>query len=562
MLDPEMVDVGRLLGIHTAKQHGPSVPAVMEHAVVPGEAPPLERGVDFATGRIAVLFVVLAAITSIPILLDSWPPLADYINHLARMHVIATVDSDPDLARFYQIDWQVIPNLMMDLVVPTLSRIVNIYLAGQFYTIMSFVLILSGTFALNRQLYGHWSMLPLIAFPLLYNTVFLVGTMNYVFGIGLSLWALAAWAALRERAMTLRLAVSTLIVFLLFFCHLFSVGVYAIGVLAFELQRLLVLRAGKPLSYLSRSRADRRPSAFVDFVAGGVPFLLVLPLLLLSPTWGLRGTIAWQLAGKLDGLLFAIEVYSRFATCFLSAIVAIAIVWGIWWRVLQFHLFGWLLLAVGGVIYLALPRVMFDTQMADQRLPISLAFMIVACAHLNLRHDVVRRAFASVLVVLVAVRVFEVQSVWGELSPITTSFRQSVRHIDRGAKVLVAYADQGNGDDVRGLGLMHAACLAIIERSALVSTAFTVVGKQIMHVRGDYRARVDTEDGTPPSMKQLLQAVEQTDGVQLGYWARWTADFDYLYVLFTESDYENPDPARLIPIYTGNRFVLYQISGP
>jgi hypothetical protein len=281
-----------------------------------------------------------------------------------------------------------------------------------------------------------------------------------------------------------------------------------------------------------------------------------------SPTWGLRGTIAWQLAGKLDGLLFAIEVYSRFATCFLSAIVAIAIVWGIWWRVLQFHLFGWLLLAVGGVIYLALPRVMFDTQMADQRLPISLAFMIVACAHLNLRHDVVRRGFASVLVVLLAVRVFEVQSVWGELSPIRTSFRQSVRHIDRGGKVLVAYADQGNGDDVRGLGLMHAACLAIIERSALVSTAFTVVGKQIMHVRGDYRAQVDTEDGTPPSMTQLLQAVEQADGVQLGYWARWTVDFDYLYVLFTESVYENPDPARLTPIYTGNRFVLYQISGP
>jgi hypothetical protein len=109
---------------------------------------------------------------------------------------------------------------------------------------------------------------------------------------------------------------------------------------------------------------------------------------------------------------------------------------------------------------------------------------------------------------------------------------------------------------------MHAACLAIIERSALVSTAFTVVGKQIMHVRGDYRAQVDTEDGTPPSMTQLLQAVQQTDGVQLGYWARWTVDFDYLYVLFTESVYENPDPARLIPIYTGNRFVLYQISGP
>ena len=47
--------------------------------------------------------------------------------------------------------------------------------------------------------------------------------------------------------------------------------------------------------------------------------------------------------------------------------------------------------------------------------------------------------------------------------------------------------------------LVHAACLAIIERSALVTTAFTVVGKQILHVRPDYRARVDTEDGTPPN---------------------------------------------------------------
>ena len=56
-----------------------------------------------------------------------WPPLADYINHLARMHVIATIDADPDLARFYEIDWQVIPNLMMDLVVPVLERVMNVY---------------------------------------------------------------------------------------------------------------------------------------------------------------------------------------------------------------------------------------------------------------------------------------------------------------------------------------------------------------------------------------------------------------------------------------------------
>ena len=56
-------------------------------------------------------------------------------------------------------------------------------------------------------------------------------------------------------------------------------------------------------------------------------------------------------------------------------------------RALKFHPFGWVLLAVGAIIYLAMPRVLFDTFMADQRLPISLAFMVIACAHLNLRHD-------------------------------------------------------------------------------------------------------------------------------------------------------------------------------
>src|ERR1700694_1429695 len=104
-----------------------------------------DRSGDFSLGKVAALFVLLLAITSIPIVLHPWPPMSDYINHLARMQVIATVSTDPDLARFYEIDWQLLPNLMMDLIVPSLLRVMNIYAAGQTYTIASFVLILSGT---------------------------------------------------------------------------------------------------------------------------------------------------------------------------------------------------------------------------------------------------------------------------------------------------------------------------------------------------------------------------------------------------------------------------------
>src|ERR1700680_3539385 len=104
-----------------------------------------DRSGDFTLGKVAALFILLLAITSIPIVLHPWPPMSDYINHLARMQVIANINTDPDLARFYEIDWQVIPNLMMDLIVPSLMRVMNVYSAGQIYTIASFVVILSGT---------------------------------------------------------------------------------------------------------------------------------------------------------------------------------------------------------------------------------------------------------------------------------------------------------------------------------------------------------------------------------------------------------------------------------
>src|SRR5437879_5412648 len=94
-----------------------------------------QRPGHFTLGAVAALFILLMAITSIPVVLHPWPPMSDYINHLARMQVIATINTDPDLARFYEIDWQLIPNLMMDLIVPQLARVMNIFVAGQIYTI-------------------------------------------------------------------------------------------------------------------------------------------------------------------------------------------------------------------------------------------------------------------------------------------------------------------------------------------------------------------------------------------------------------------------------------------
>lgn len=511
---------------------------------------PLRRGRDFSGFQVAVLFALVMLIAAIPIITNSVPPLEDYINHLARMQVIAKAGQDPNLARFYELDWEIVPNVVMDLIVPIFARVMNIYAAGQAFMIFIFVQIMSGCLVVNRALFGRWSVLPLVAAPFLYNYVFLVGVVNYQFGIGLALWGLAAWIVLRRFALPWRLLVSTVFVVMLFFCHLFAVGVYGIGILAYELWKFLA-EGKRPLV--------RR---LLVLVTGGLPFLPIIPLLLQSPTWANVSDYEWESDGKIEGLFYIVEVYSDVIALVLLGILTVGAIWAMRRRLLYVHPFFFVLLCVGGLVYIALPRMLFATYLADQRLPVALAFMLFACLQIEMRLRLVRRSVIMMLMIFLVIRVIEVDVVWAQLSPQTLAMRASVKKIAPGSTVLVAYADPTGGDAVRDLGLVHAACLAIIERSALVTTAFTVQGKQIMHVTPAYRSQADTEDDTPPSVAQLLVSAFRKDGGGSHYWSNWPHRFDYLYVLFTEDDPPNPAPDILTPVYDGDRFQLYKIRKP
>ena len=507
------------------------------------------RAHGFSAPQIGVLFAAFTLLISIPIWTHPLPPLSDYVNHLARMHVIATLSKNPQLARFYEIDWRVIPNLTMDLIVPLLARFMNVYLAGQLFIVGMFALLVSGCLALNRALIGRWSVFPLFTFPLVYNYVFLVGLMNYLFGIGIALWALAGWVALRERIWPARFALSTVCVLALFFCHLSALGIYGVGILSFEIARLW------------ERRLEPWPARIVDFVASGLPFLAAAPLLMASPTMQLVGSTSWEQRGKIDGLMYVISDYSDLTAFALIAAMVASIVWGVRHRVLRFHPLAVTLIVVGAAVYMMLPRLMFDTYMTDQRVPIGVAFMLFACGDLELRRRLVRRAFMIVLIVMITARLIEIDYNWSQLSDSTSEFRSSVRRIAPGSKVFVAYADRALGEDVRDLGLVHAACIATIERSALVTTVFTVEGKQVLHVRPEFHDYADLRDGTPPSTAQLIQAVDHPLPWMPAFWLNWTK-FDYLYVLFTEDEAPNPDPSRLKLVADGDRFQLYRILKP
>src|SRR5690606_36834685 len=116
----------------------------------------------------------------------------------------------------------------------------------------------------------------------------------------------------------------------------------------------------------------------------------------------------------------------------------------------------------------------------------------------------------------------------------------SVRSIEIGARVLVVYGDSALNDEITNADIIHAASLATIERSALVTTAFTVKGKHILQVRDEYRKLVETEDRMPPSVPYFLQAADRANTYSSYFWNLWPRKYDYVYVLFRKRGAPNP----------------------
>ena len=80
-----------------------------------------------------------------------------------------------------------------------------------------------------------------------------------------------------------------------------------------------------------------------------------------------------------------------------------------------------------------------------------------------------------------------------------------------------------------------------------------------MHVRPSYRDQVDTEDGTPPTLPQIVLSAQKHVDDHAVYWHGWENRFDYVYVLFTDDDAANPLPDRLKLVHDGERFQLYKV---
>ncbi len=477
--------------------------------------------------------LLLAAL--VPLALSPVPPLVDYPDHLARMHVLADGGHDPLLARFYQTRWAVLPNLAMDAVVPFLARWIGLLAAGKLFVIGLALALAGGVAALSRAVHGRADPFALAGIALLYNYAFLQGLMNWLAGLALVLWGAALWIGGRDHPAWRRGVRSAVVVAALFFCHLYAVGLYGFILLCAEGRRLV--------------RDWRLALAFA------LPFLPVPFLLAASPTAGLAGETLFSLGDKGEGLFWLIGSYND----------GFDWAWGAGWAALlllaplRLTKGGWALLLAGAALFLVMPNVLMGAWGADVRLPVGLAFPVIGFIGTEFRGERGKRLFMAAVCVLGLLRFGEIGWFWHDLDAQIAEMRSSFAGIPPGSRILVAEADRPGGNFPLNMALSHAACLAAADRSAFVADLFAEPGKQVMAVRPDFLEQSNTEDGDRPALWELNRALDHPDPVLDQYWHAWRNRFDYLYILYTDGE-AGTVPAFLTPVREGRRFRLYRIG--
>ena len=87
--------------------------------------------IDFLSepGAIAALYMIVLAVTLYPLARVDIPPLADLPNHLARIYILANLDSNADLQKFYTVRWHLIFFQSTDILLPPLARSFGLFAA-------------------------------------------------------------------------------------------------------------------------------------------------------------------------------------------------------------------------------------------------------------------------------------------------------------------------------------------------------------------------------------------------------------------------------------------------
>lgn len=515
------------------------------------------------SAEFAILFLVIAIVIIAPLTVIDTPLLADYPNHVARMHVISNLNDHAVLAERYAVDFAPLPNIAMDIAVPWLAEGLPLDVAARLFLGACLLGTLASVAFLHRVLFNQWSLYSLLAGLVVYHGSLMAGMVNFSLGIGLVPAALAVWIRLQHAATVWRILAGSLIALGLYVCHLVAAG-------AFGLLLLGTVLAG------ARDRWDGYRSAAQELAIAGTTGLLPAALFFRTALVGdggaNAGVVYGNMAWKLKALLSPLAQYNLPLD-----LLSFALIGGLatlaWWTgrltVDRRMAPGLLLLAIA---FLLAPKALWTGGVFDQRLAVLLALMLVASTRIERLDGRLFRAAPALLALLFMVRMGVLGSTWLEHRDDLAEMRQAIGLMTSGARVLVARPDRDTAQRLaparhrvfhHAVQLPSLPTLAVIEKDAFVSTLYALPGQQPLALRPPYDRLGGRGHEDVPTLDAMAAAIGQ-DGTEL--WTSpqlqdWPSDFDYVVLIYGYGKGLDPRTAGLPlePLLDGEILDLFRI---
>jgi len=485
---------------------------------------------------------------ALPALLVDIPAMLDYPNYLARMYLRVS-SGTPSENPFYQINWALYPNLAMDILVPPAARFAGVELTTKLLYIFSNLLLVTGSMAIEYRVKGKVIVSVFTSMMFLYCIPLTWGFLNFQFGLGLALWAIAAWLSFANGQWPCRALIHSIAVFALFLAHSLALGIYGASIGLCELWRFFAKRSALQ-------------ATLVTFVTMAAPVIILLSLIVAAGGsvpfgWTITG---WSGSGKLLEFWNLISGYS----IALSSISIVLLLLVIIANRRHLSIVGAGVLVLPGLagLFLAMPSWLFDVPFVDVRVLAASGF--IAPAFISVTDQQAARRLALVVAAIAFTNTAHVSHVWLSYRDSYRSMKSSFDLLKKGSLVLVGTSrDDFNLSEVP---INHAPTLAVHYADALVSSFFLFPG---VNLRPEFRhldGRQTIHRTPAPAPIGVLEAIARNRLSNAPAFLRdWHLDFDYLYLVGPHV--ANPIPELLEEIAVHERFTLYRImhsagSGP
>ena len=501
---------------------------------------------NFVRVRPYFVILVLALLSTVPLLSPALPPLSDLLAHLGRDRVQLDLANDPVLQRYYSFEWALIGNLGVDLLVQLIGPLIGLEPAVKLIVITIIALTTTGFLLLSYQVHGRIGVTALFALPLAYSFPFQFGFVNYCLSMALALLAFVFWIRLGEReSFRLRIILFVPIAGLVWLAHIGGWG--ALGLFAFAAEITRLRKTGHSLiTAMMRGGLHCLPLA--------LPVILTIFIRVSGAEGGTGDWFNWVI--KYQWLIMTLsdrwQAFDIISVFLLLLIIGSALIL----RNFRFEptlgLAALFLLAA----FVMIPRIFISSAYADMRLmPYVLAVALLAIDGRQLPPLLGR------LLMLSGLAFFLVRT-----AATTESFRQYDTVLSREAAAIpllpvgARVATFVNPTFYGGWMLdrrTHLASVALARKRIYTNDQFIMSGAQLVQIRYTKAQPFDRD----PSQLIKPNTSDRTD------WRNFSeaiaalprAAFDYLWIIGKAED-KGIDYRGLTPIWRQDDSVLYRID--